>query len=641
MIYKWLIGLIICSSIGCSQPSNTGDASGIDVLDVTSTEQDVATIVDRVVVQRDVPTTIADATDPICAQSLMPRWTGAALSTSVVVAPGRRLEDLRAALAANPASLELIQRARTRARPVGPPTLALGDDSGYQAVSSTLLAHALVAWYDHDQQASQRAAAWMSALVVTPQWLQAAPEVMIRVGASLVLASAALDLLAVDGGVPFESARSNFALACATIGAWVFSRGSILVAAHPDNHSVRMGGGLIAALPWTTEAELGNRVERVALSMVANAFAVQNRGLVGWAEGSMYLQYALETTAISLAMLDALWTAPTNEVCMRCGELPLAPCGFGPITVSRPREWQQLQNALQWLVHLQTARGQIVPVDDSRYRSPPAPLFERLTGESGYPRWSPTSPYGSVGLSHDVGPVEAFAALEMRRPMTVPPSVIESAGTSLIHHRMVGGPMVEAALIAEPMAALGNGHEHDDPLSMFIYVNGETMLGGSGYFSYETRGPYAAPEAHSLLTVAGVFPRVMEFLPSSISAVGERVVGSWTSGAIAVQRQVGFSNDDVTVTDTITLDREQTLQWYWHTRGMLAAGRSDRWTSTWSPMDSATCELLPQTTLVLRPFTSMGMHVDDNPNPVPHAILQYSATAPAGISSVTWQFRCR
>jgi hypothetical protein len=636
--------LIICCHSACVTAPVANDAGDGAVEDSVVASVDVPARLDRVATD-DSPTTdapvIVDAPERACTLSVMPRWSGAMPSSSLVVAPGRRLDDLRADFAANAASQTLLTRARARARPVGPPTLAPGDDAGYQDVSSTTLAHALVAWYDRDEQAAQRAAAWMSALVVTPQWLARAPEVMIRVGASLVLASAALDLLAAAGSASFEGARRNFALASMTIASWVFSTGSILVAGHPDNHSVRMGGGLIAALPWTSEAELGNRVERVAVSMVANAVATQNRTGVGWAEGSMYLQYALETPAISLAMLDALWTAPTPEVCMRCVELQLAPCGFAPVSVSRPRAWPQLQQALGWLVHLQTARGQIVPVDDSRYRAPPAPLFERLTGQAAYPRWSAESFNGSVGQSHDVGPVLAFAALESRPAAPPARSVVESAGTSLLHHPVANGPMIEVALTAEPMAAIGNGHEHDDPLSTMIYVNGETMLGGSGYFSYDTRGPYAATEAHSLLTVEGVFPRVMEYLPSSLNAVGDNVIGSWTSSTVTVQRNVGFVADDVVVNDTVTLERPQTLHWYWHTRGMLDAGRTDRWTSAWSAVDRASCELQPTTTLSLTPSSATGMHVDDNPRPISHVVLQFAATAPAGISTVRWTFRCR
>lgn len=634
------IGLAICGLFACTQSPPASDVLEVDVV-----EQDTPEPMDRPVVARDVGTLMdqssVDSVEPSCAQSVMPRWTGVAPATSVVVAPGRRLDELRAAFAMNPSAQTLLARARQRATPMGPPTLALGDDVGFQNVSSTAVAHALVAWYDHDELAAQRAAAWISAMVLTPQWLARAPEVMIRVGASFVLGAAALDLLNAAQSASFDGARRNFALAAGVLANWAFTNGSILVAAHPDNHGVRMGGGLIASLPWTSEAEVPNRVERVAVAMVANAIDTQNRADVGWAEGSMYLQYALETPAISLTMLDALWTAPTSSVCVRCRELPLAPCGIGPITVTRPREWNALQSALRWLEHLQTARGQIVPVDDSRYRAPPAPLFERLTGKKAYPRWSPESSNGSVGQSHDVGPVEAFAVLEERPTAEPPPAVIESSGTSLLHHRIAGGAMIELALTAEPMAALGNGHEHDDPLSMFVYVNGETMLGGSGYQSYDTRGPYAAPEAHSLLTVGSVFPRVMEFLPSSIHPIGDHAIGGWTSGAVTIQRNVGFENDDVVAIDTITLDRPQNVQWFWHTRGMLDAGRTDRWTSAWSPRDSATCELQFQSALTLSANSTRGMHVDDNPQPIQHSVLLYSASVPAGISTIRWLFRCQ
>ena len=127
----------------------------------------------------------------------------------------------------------------------------------------------------------------------------------------------------------------------------------------------------------------------------------------------------------------------------------------------------------------------------------------------------------------------------------------------------------------------------------------------------------------------------------SFTLRGREAVSGFYSNMIA-----GGGNQFEVVVEKIVADRgsvitEGQVKQVQTGKALLAAGRSDRWTSTWSPMDSATCELLPQTTLVLRPFTSMGMHVDDNPNPVPHAILQYSATAPAGISSVTWQFRCR
>jgi hypothetical protein len=604
----------------------------LDVATMADTAKEVAVTTDAEKIP-DVAVDVASCSDPMFIRSLR---TGHADGVSLVAAPGSSFESLRSRMDALPASVALLTTARSmaamRARP-----LATGDSAYFQAVASYALAAAFVAWHDRDLAAARRSMEWLSIAAITPAWLNTAQEIPIRVGGSLVLLAGAVDLLTASPLSPSDvmTARSYVGRAAMSVDAWIHTFGIIFVLAHRDNHSVRLGSGLVTAA--LVSNDVSDDALAYGLTMLDDAVHEgQTGGEAGWAEGSTYFSYAFEVGAVALSALEGVWVGADTR-CTRCPGYLVARCSEG-YSIRRPGNDPLLAALTRWAASLETVGGWLHPFDDSRITTVSAPLLERMGNVRVFRHWSIAGPPGSVGDVLRLGPFVALAlATQSNGVPETPARVHSAAGTARLE--TVGRTTLEALMVAEHgVAAHLGGHERPDTLGLVFSLNGVMMLGASGYGNYETRAPYAMATSSSVITLAGLLPETLGAGdPGPEGRLTETpdgaVVGSMSGAGVTVQRTLSVAPDVLTIRDRITVsETSRSATWHWHLRGALDA-------TTWTWTHTGFRCTATQSGLVVTSRREMGAHIDLNVV-IPHPVLRQTAVLPVGESLLTTRIQC-